>query len=511
MGRFIGKKSQRNYFIELQSSKILQISLFLLLLIIIPSIVFYSQNNRDPRGRAQTINNLEAENGQLFGNATIGNDTLASNGKFIQLGTTSPTPTILIGKQYFVDCLGGSDTNNGTSSTTAWKTLSKANTATILPGESLLLKKSCTWTGPLTAKWQGTAEKPILISSYGGGDIPKIQNTTTNSNVQISGTYQIIENIYTRSDAPSVDNNCQIPNNDRVPQKVGYKLGFELATGAMNNTIRNAKATELSRGVYISQGASKNKIINNHFLNNTMMSRLTVGGDDDSGAMGIDVQGDENEIAYNIIEGQIACSYDYTVDGSAIEIYGGQRNTIHHNTSRSNLAFTELGNPKSADNTFAYNIVTSSLSESVFLNTRGGGNFGPVLRTKAYNNTVFLTGDKSQGVICTTCSAEVLTLKNNILIAGWKSIYASAPFNESNNIYWREGGSPFVQLLGGAVISSSSMKVDPQFISTFDFHLKTTSPAIDKGSNESVTAGFKSDFDGKAVPQGNGVNIGAYE
>jgi hypothetical protein len=50
---------------------------------------------------------------------------------------------------------------------------------------------------------------------------------------------------------------------------------------------------------------------------------------------------------------------------------------------------------------------------------------------------------------------------------------------------------------------------DPQFIDAKagDFHLKLTSPCIDKGTD----VGLELDFDGTPVPQGKGVDIGAYE
>jgi hypothetical protein len=40
-----------------------------------------------------------------------------------------------------------------------------------------------------------------------------------------------------------------------------------------------------------------------------------------------------------------------------------------------------------------------------------------------------------------------------------------------------------------------------------DFHLRSGSPAIDAGAN----LGYALDFDGRSVPQGGGVDIGAFE
>ncbi len=59
------------------------------------------------------------------------------------------------------------------------------------------------------------------------------------------------------------------------------------------------------------------------------------------------------------------------------------------------------------------------------------------------------------------------------------------------------------------LIGENSIVADPQFTNpeNGDFHLKGTSPCIDKGTD----VGLKFDFDGAPVPRGNGVDIGAFE
>src|SRR5690606_17119409 len=50
---------------------------------------------------------------------------------------------------YYVDCSAGKDGNPGTSPALAWKSINKANNATLRPGDSLLFKRGCAWQGPL--------------------------------------------------------------------------------------------------------------------------------------------------------------------------------------------------------------------------------------------------------------------------------------------------------------------------------------------------------------------------
>ena len=176
----------------------------------------------------------------------------------------------------------------------------------------------------------------------------------------------------------------------------------------------------------------------NRLVDNNRMSVLTTtSSSDDAGAFGILVHGDDNDISANTISGSDAFSYDYGRDGAAVEIYGGIGNRIHHNVAVDNDAFTELGDPRSANNTFAYNLVRSSLDTSTFLVTRGASSsYGPVLGTSVYNNTVVMTGASSQGFICHAgCSASILSLKNNIIQAVAKVGYADAPFDEGYNVY----------------------------------------------------------------------------
>lgn len=76
---------------------------------------------------------------------------------------------------YYVSQSAGNDTNNGLSSATPWKTLTKASSVTLNAGDSILLKAGDTWTGEeLQPKGSGTAGNPIYIGSYGAGNKPLI-------------------------------------------------------------------------------------------------------------------------------------------------------------------------------------------------------------------------------------------------------------------------------------------------------------------------------------------------
>ncbi len=76
---------------------------------------------------------------------------------------------------YYVDSVGGNDTNSGTSQTAAWQNLTKVNTITFAAGDQILLKCGSVWNGQqLYPKGSGASGSPILVDMYGTGSKPLI-------------------------------------------------------------------------------------------------------------------------------------------------------------------------------------------------------------------------------------------------------------------------------------------------------------------------------------------------
>ena len=81
------------------------------------------------------------------------------------------------GTTYYVDSKSGSDSNDGTSESKAFKTLDKVNALNLEPGDTVLLKKGSVFEDQalqFTKEDSGTAEAPVKISTYGEGDRPQI-------------------------------------------------------------------------------------------------------------------------------------------------------------------------------------------------------------------------------------------------------------------------------------------------------------------------------------------------
>ena len=414
-----------------------------------------------------------------------------------------------------MDCDGGNDGNTGTGPTSAWRSIGKANGTKLAAGQSMLFKRGCTFQGPLWAGWRGTADAPIFIGAYGNGNAPMIRNGYPAA-VSISGQYVVIDSLEVSADKPGPYRNAQ--NCRWTPQ--GWRIGFEFNGDAKFSTVQRSKASGLTGGIRFG-GGSRNRAIHNAFVDNTVMSNNTPsweGGDDDSGAWGVLLNANDNEVAYNTFSGNTACSEDYGVEGASIEVFEASGNYIHHNKSINDSTFTELGgswNRPSQNNTFAYNLYAPIKTGGELLVLRGydskwGGNPG----TKFYNNTAYQV---TVGISCADgCSSRILSARNNII---WSrrdtdkgALWASGPFDEGNNIYWRSGAPTSANIEGGGIASSSKV-VDPRFVdpNNYDFTLAAGSPAINAGTTSVVQAlGITSDLIGTPLP-GNSVDIGALE
>src|SRR5207249_2847298 len=84
---------------------------------------------------------------------------------YIALWICLLVPAAASASTYYLDCSKGSDNNAGTSTSSAWKTIARANLQTYLPGDSILLKRGCVWSEPgFKAKGNGAAGSPITLA-----------------------------------------------------------------------------------------------------------------------------------------------------------------------------------------------------------------------------------------------------------------------------------------------------------------------------------------------------------
>ena len=366
---------------------------------------------------------------------------------------------------------GGNDSAAGTSPAAPWGSLGKVGSASLVPGDQVLLRRGGTWSGNLKLSQSGTAAAPITIGTYGSGPMPLIAGGDC---ISLSGAYQVVTGL--------AISNCT---------KWGIRLAGNNATVDGNLISNNVS------GVEVGSASSHNRIVRNQLIDNNRLN-----ADPGSGAFGVLLNGSDNYVAANLIQGSDTASPVYGRDGSAVEVYGGQRNLITQNLAIDNLTFSELGNSASADNTFSYNIARSSLDTATFLITRGSGQYGPVRNTRVLNNTIYFTGSKAEGFTCGNCGKDILSLRNNIISAPHKAGYAGGPVDEDYDLF-----------LGGGIrqfsVGPHSFVGDPKWLNVgaADFRLQPGSPAIDRGQD----LGPQVDFAGTKVPYAAGPDLGALE
>ncbi len=374
----------------------------------------------------------------------------------------------------------GSDSNNGTSPGSAIQSLGRASGLPLNPGDQVLMQRGASFSGKLAVWRSGSAGAPITIGAYGSGNKPVV----TGDCLEVGGSYITMTDFHV--------SNCT--------QNGIWSDG----TG---NVITGVEATHNIHGIDVGEHAKNNKVVKNYLHHNDRMAPNTPGTFDDYGAVGVVVQGDNTEVAYNTITDNWAASADFGTDGSAVEIYGGIGTLVHHNTANNNRTFTELGNPRSADTTYAYNQVTSSLHDTEFLITRGDADyFGPIRGTVAVNNSVKLTGGNSLGFSCYAgCTASYFMLYNNVLDVAGRIGYLEGTMSGGNNVYWR-GSMGALQLMPG------DRYIDPRFKAS-RLIPSANSPLVDAGRPSPM----KKDLNGVRVGiDGNGdgrrgADIGAHE
>ncbi|MCF6469589.1 hypothetical protein FAF44_14490 [Nonomuraea sp. MG754425] len=391
------------------------------------------------------------------------------------------------GTTYYVDSRAGDDGAAGTSAATAWKSLDKLAAAELKPGDTVAVKRGSGFAGPLELEPSGTAARPLTIKAYGKGPLAKISGTQDDC-VIVSGNHWRISGLRA--------SNCRW-------------AGFELRGDS--NELSGVEADRNIAGVLVTPSGSRNTIRDSVLRDNNRMSVNDEGGDNDSGAFGVLLNGDDNVVTGNTITGSYAKSADYGTDGAAVEIFNGDRNTITHNTARNNETFTELGAQKgktATGNVFAFNVVTSSRSRGSFLITRGSRHaVGPVKGTVAVHNSVYLPARDTIGWSCHDgCSPSILKLRNNVISVGGEAGWEDGAGADDDGGVYKGRTARFKP-------GPKSVMADPKFRSRTDLRLRPGSPALGRAVALTPTwfggKAYAKDFTGKALS--TPLDSGAYQ
>lgn len=389
----------------------------------------------------------------------------------------------------------GSDSAAG-SSTAPWHTLQRAVDA-IHAGDTILVE-SGTYAGARIGN-SGTASAVctleadvgahVLLNAPGAknqhNSILEIENYSHNVDYWTISGFEVAnsprEGIDVRGSDYITVQNCTIHNS--------YKTGIFLAFSNHPLIQYNASYSNSEHGIYDSNSGDYPTIRGNTLYSNANCG-VHMNGDVSMGGDGI--------ISYALVEKNVIHDNGAT-GGSGINCDGVQKSTIVNNLLYNSLAsgislYKIDGGGPSSNNIVVNNTVLIGSGGRWALNIQNGST-GNV----AYNNILYNYGSYRGSISISTDSLTGFKSDYNVVMSrftlnGGNSVLTLAQWQS------RTG-----QDMHSLIATPTQLFVGP---STYNYHLLSTSPAINKGT---ASYALTTDLDGASRPYGNGYDIGCYE
>ncbi|HEX6533589.1 MAG TPA: hypothetical protein VF041_03275 [Gemmatimonadaceae bacterium] len=384
---------------------------------------------------------------------------------------------------YYVDSRVGDDRNAGTTPSTAWRSLAHLGRVRFAPGDSILFARGASWTGGVAIDGSGTAERPIVIGSYGSGDAPSFTNPDwgeLNGNIfRIEGSHVVIQGLYfhDNTDPPTDD------NRHHDVQKMG---AVYLGLRADSDVVRDCEFVHTPVAIKVK---GRHDLITRNYMHDAPHAMQRTWG-----PIAIMVVSADNEISYNRITNYGYYGGAYGSDGGAIELDGvddafdGRNVRIHHNVSIGNHGFLELAGKVTDSITVAYN-----LSDDVDKFIGGGA----MKHTVVVHNTVIRTREPNvdRWIFWTfypestsfVVDDDIFVVPRDIQVfprtprpAGHRRTGIGDP-EHSRNVYFSAGGSADPV---GVPLGEGDIIADPRFVDLAhgDYRLRPDSPAKGRGA-----------------------------
>jgi PKD repeat protein len=441
---------------------------------------------------------------------------------------------------YYVNSTAGSDSNNGLSATTAWRTVSKVNNSmsAFKPGDFIYFRGGSTYTDAnLFITCQGTSANSITFGTYGSGRA-KFQSRSILCNH--GNGYISVENFEVAN--PSSDGiafykksgwqygievkNCYVHNAGNVGIILlsvdGYLVENCEVQGSYNGNIyAYGSSYPIKNGIIrgcISYDAIQNDGIGIHRgdygepcgSNHRIVSCKTHGNAEE----GIDINTGSNVT----ILGCETYGDDYA--GMIIE---SDHCTVRRNKIRNGHVGVHIG---ASDVTLESNLIYANGQNQILIEP-----YRDVSGINLYHNTI-VAGLGGSIILDISPRARNITAKNNIFTSTQYSspntyvrfMDGASPASSGShfdyNVYWRNDDNSSARwYAGGSNRSFSAWRslgqdthgqwANPRFtsLSGSDFHLLSNSPCRDTGTN----VGVLRDYEGTSIPQGTAPDVGAME
>ena len=424
-----------------------------------------------------------------------------------------------LNKEEFYVSTSGSDNNNG-SFELPWRTIQHAMDV-VNPGDVIYVRGGI-YNENATLQRSGVSNAWITFKNY-PGEIPVVDGTEISldwgqgliqiGSIDVQGVcYILLDGFY-----------CRDALGNGVGIRTCYSHNITISNCTTNNT-GNSGITADNGYDYPSVDPtplpSHIKIYNNFIIdanNAATQEALTVSRVTHFGLIGNTLLNDHKEgicckndcsygiIAYNDLATRGVSIYiGSSLNGKShdFEVYG---NYCHGKGNSIGISLEKCGE---SENYYIYNnIFASSVHGFQYIDEQIQGNCSKGLKNIYFINNVFDVGNTAIKINPATTETYMrnVVIRNNIIKGAINSIFLGKNQPESDvtidhNLFTRGNNS-----YGTDYIIGNPEWINP---SAGDYHLQSTSPAIDAGSN--IDAPYV-DYDKSPRPQGTAFDIGAFE
>jgi len=475
-----------------------------------------------------------------------------------------------LSQSYYVDGVNGNNTNNGTSTATAWRTIQKAFDAAT-PGSTTYIRGG-TYNAQLTINVSGTAANPIEFRNY-QNEVVLIDGTGLSANPMIDiqnksniilrnltiqnlviNNAQGIQVVCTSSGNVSnltfknlivkniswTSNPATIPSSSKNSQPfIVYGEGTTQTNAATNIIVDSCEflnnLTGFSESMTFDGNVDGITVTNNKVHNNSNIGILFAGNYQVTSVAALD-HARNGKASGNICYNNIS---NYATN-AGIYVDGGQNILIEKNVCYRNGWGIEIGceeNGTSSSIIVRNNLVYDNMEAGMAIGGYDAGTTGQVLNCTISNNTFVANNyaNSGNGELYVTKASNCI-FKNNIFYTNSQNLLFTreqispqagnsfdyncwyTPGNNANNLEVNWGNTTITGFANYKTTSgydAHSIYSNPLLVSasvaSTNFHLQNNSPCINAGDPSFVAASGETDFDGNNRVDNGRVDIGAYE